>query len=140
MKTTLKSSQALTRIPVMAMVILSLILTAGSFKSAHAALRVKTRVRVETDQVQRPHRHHVHLEIKKSDRRIARRLARYTGHSFRVLIDLKRHGYHWVEIGRRAGVPPRVVRAARHARSWSAFLEQARRAERCRRGGRHHHH
>jgi hypothetical protein len=69
-----------------------------------------------------------YYRINKHDRRIARRLARYTGVPARELMRLRRMGYHWFEIGRHLGLPRPVVRCAMNKRSWKHFLRyQARR-------------
>jgi hypothetical protein len=65
------------------------------------------------------------------DRRIAQRFARYTGVPARELIQLRRRGYTWFEIGRWLGLPRRVVVAAMHRRSWNRFLLEERRLARC---------
>ena len=69
-----------------------------------------------------PIRHYVTDRVSKRDRRIAKRLAWYTGVPKRELIHLKRMGYRWNEIGRWLGVSKRVMRAAKSSRSWERFL------------------
>lgn len=69
--------------------------------------------------------------IGKRDLKIAHRLARYTGVPARELIQLKRQGYSWIEIGRWLSLPRRVVRAAMHQRSWNLFLREEQRLVRC---------
>lgn len=64
------------------------------------------------------------------DRKIAQRLARYTGVPARELVQLRHRGYTWFEIGRWLGLPRRVVRAAGHPRSWNRFLLGERRLAR----------
>ncbi len=69
-----------------------------------------------------PARRHVYLEIKKKDRRIARRLAWFSGVPARELVRLRMNGFGWFEIGRIIYVPRPVVRAAMHRRSWNRLL------------------
>ncbi len=56
------------------------------------------------------------------DRKIAQRLARYTGVPARELVQLRHRGYTWLEIGCWLGLPRRVVLAAGHPQSWNRFL------------------
>ncbi len=89
-------------------------------------------------------RRHLNYTITRQDRRIAKRLARYTGVSKREILRLRRQGYRWSEIGRRLDVSRRVVRAAKHQDTWQRFLRDERRyASRGRfhrgHGGRHDH-
>jgi hypothetical protein len=65
--------------------------------------------------------------IVKRDRRIARRLARYTGVPVRELIRLRAYGYNWYEIGHWLRLPRRVVRAAFDKHSWKRFIHGGRR-------------
>jgi hypothetical protein len=74
-----------------------------------------------------PVRKNLYLRITQRDRQIARRLARYTGVPARKLVQLRRHGFHWFEIGRWLDLPRPVIRAARHHRSWKRFLREERR-------------
>lgn len=64
--------------------------------------------------------------ISKRDRRIARRLAMYTGVPKRELLRLRRYGYQWFEIGRWLHLPRPVVRAAMHKGTWKRFLREER--------------
>jgi hypothetical protein len=68
-----------------------------------------------------------HYRIGEQDRKMARRLAWYTGVPARELIYLKRRGYRWFEIGRWLHVPRPVVRAAMSDRSWRRFVRAERR-------------
>ena len=68
-----------------------------------------------------------HHKISRQDRMMAGRLGRYTGVPARKLIQLKRQGYRWFEIGRWLYLPRPVVRAAQHERSWKRFLRMERR-------------
>ena len=74
----------------------------------------------------------------KRDKKIARRLSRYTGVPKRELIHLCKQGYTWREIGRWLGVPRRVVRAARTHASWKHFLNQGRYGRYCEVGRYYH--
>lgn len=71
---------------------------------------------------QRSVRRHFVVRINKQDRKMAKRLARYTGSSKGELVRLRKSGYTWREIGRYLDLRPRVVRAARHADTWEDFL------------------
>lgn len=64
------------------------------------------------------------IRITKQDKRMAKRLARYTGYSKRELLDMRRSGYNWKRIGRYLNLRPQVVKAARSARSWERFLNR----------------
>jgi hypothetical protein len=79
-------------------------------------------------------------EVTRRDRKIARRLAWYTGVRKNRLLRMRRRGYHWFEIGRALRVPRPVVRAAFNQRSWNRFLHHeyrhAGRRKRCRHGDR----
>lgn len=91
-------------------------------------------VRTGCVRVPPPMRSNVRFRIGVRDRRIARRLARYTGVPTRELLRIRRRGYRWMEIGRWLRLPRQVVRAAMSQRSWNRFLR--RRLIRARRGGR----
>lgn len=122
--------------------LLALVLVAGSgiVSDAGAVIRVEAtvrtpnvRVRVSNKPVYYPTRTKRQLptyanhRISKQDQMMARRLGRYTGVPARELIQLRRAGYRWMEIGRRLHVPRPVVRAAMDQRSWKRFLHQERR-------------
>jgi hypothetical protein len=77
-----------------------------------------------------PIRMHYHYKVSKRDRTIALRLARYTGVPARELIQLKRWGFSWYEIGRKLHVPRSVVRAAMHGRSFNRFFREKHRVRR----------
>jgi hypothetical protein len=108
---------------------------------ASAGLRVAARVRtphldirignapgpalaIVRDGCLRPPLRPVH-RIDPLDRRIAKRLARYTGVPKGELLQLRRAGYRWIEIGRYLGLSRRAVWAAADARSWQRFLGRA---------------
>ena len=71
-------------------------------------------------------RYHNHSRINGRDRMVATRLARYTGVPSWELIDMRRHGYRWVEIGRWLELPRFAVRAAMSHQSWKRFLRDQR--------------
>lgn len=75
-------------------------------------------------------RYYDRVKISKRDRRIAKRLAWYTGVPRRDLIHAKQVGYTWREIGRWLDIPRRVVKAARSSRSWNRFLDRQWKSER----------
>jgi len=69
-----------------------------------------------------PVRYQETIRLTKKDRKMAKRLARYTGASKRELLELRRDGYSWRKIGRFLNLRPQVVRAAQSKRSWKQFL------------------
>jgi hypothetical protein len=133
---------------------LALLIGPVSVKEARAGIKVRAALRTPNVRIQvsnhsadrRPgicrtprveYRLH-RVTISQSDRRIAKRLARYTGVPQRELLQLRRQGYRWNEIGRWYHVPRPVVRAAREARDWQRFLRQTRYQECGTRDGRRH--
>jgi hypothetical protein len=77
-----------------------------------------------------PARRYVGCRITRDDVRIAHRLAWFTGVPARKLIDVRRRGYSWFEIGRELRVHRNIVRAAFDGRSWNAFLQNGHRHDR----------
>lgn len=69
--------------------------------------------------------------ITAQDRKIARRLARYTGVPARELIFLKKRGFTWFSIGLWLELPRQTIRAAFSQRSWNQFLRHDRRMHCC---------
>ncbi len=69
-----------------------------------------------------PPRGRVFFETTRKERRIARRLAWFSGVPARELIRLRMSGFGWFEIGRIIRVPRPVVRAAMHRRSWNRLV------------------
>ncbi len=135
------------RMNVLGLMTLVLILAVSDTPNASAGIRVKASVRtphvgvhIDTGPAGQ-YRHHRHgpLPVRRDgfhraerrDRKIARRLAWYTGTSSRELVGLKRQGYCWTEIGRWLEVPRPVIRAAMNTRSWDRFLRQQSRLARC---------
>ncbi len=119
--------------------VLALLLTVGAADEAQARIRVKGTLRtphgvvkVDTGPFHHtrgyrpvyPVRHYERIRVSKKDRKIARRLGRYTGAPKRELIQLRKQGYSWKEIGRWLGVPRKVVRAAKKQSTWRRFLER----------------
>ena len=100
----------------------------GSLKTPHGVIHIDNgpAPRVIYRDRSLPVRHYAKARVSKRDRRIAKRLAWYTGVPKRELIHLKRMGYRWSEIGNWLGVSRRVVRAAKQSRSWDRFLDQER--------------
>lgn len=78
-----------------------------------------------------PVRRLIVYKIGTRDRKIALRLAQYTGMPARELVHLRHRGYTWFEIGRWLGLPRPVIRAAMHPRTWKTFLIEERRLARC---------
>lgn len=121
---------------------LALLITMVPLQQAEAGIQVRAtvttphiRVRVSTDPApvyrythlrNLPPRHCAMVVIDKQDRRIARRLARYTGYEKQELLRLRRQGYSWQEIGGWLNLRPQVVRAAHGARSWEQYLHGGR--------------
>ena len=131
--------------------VLALLLTIGAVDEAQARIRVKATVitpygRVQVDngayhhtRVYRqvlPVRHYEYYRATRQDQKIASRLGRYTGVPRRELIQLRKQGYSWGEIGRWLGVPRKVVRAAKSGISWRRFMNHQNRGHYCEVGGR----
>ena len=134
-----------TRMTTVALAALTILLGLGLAEDAEARIRVKATLRTPHVGVvydsgplayrdlplrPLPVRYYERVRITKRDRRIAQRLAWYTGVPRRELIQAKRAGYTWMEIGRRLDVPRRVVKAAKSSRSWDRFLDRQWRSER----------
>lgn len=60
--------------------------------------------------------------ISARERTIAARLAWYAGVPTRRVVQLRRHGYTWMGVGRVLHLPRPVVRAAMNQRSWDRFV------------------
>lgn len=121
---------------------LALLLTFGAVGEAQARIRVRATVRTPYGGVQvdngayrqgrgyrqtLPVRHRQEIRITKKDRKIARRLGRYTGVPKRELIHLKAMGYSWGEIGNWLGVSRKAVRAAKSQKKWERFISRRQR-------------
>jgi len=135
------------RMSMLSLATLALLIGSGIAQDADAEIRVEAtvhtpnlRVRVSSTPFdyyrndkkrQFPARMHRQFKISKRERMIARRLARYTGVPSRELIQLRRQGYRWFEIGRWLQLPRPMVRAALHRHSWNRFLREQRRLARC---------
>lgn len=126
--------------------VLALLLTVGAVDEAQARIRVKGTLRTPHGSIQvdnganhqkrgyrraLPVRYHQEFRVTKRDKKIARRLGRYTGVPKRELVQLRKQGYSWREIGRWLGVPRQVVRAAKSQGSWKHFLERNRYGRYC---------
>jgi len=126
--------------------VLALLLAVGSADEAQARIRVKGTLRtphaiVHVDNGAFHHtrgyrqafpvRYEERIRVSKRDRKMARRLGRYTGVPKRELIQLRKQGYSWREIGRWLGVPRKAVRAAKKHSSWKRFLERQRYGHYC---------
>lgn len=114
-------------------------------ESAEAAVRVNATVRTPYGTVHVDNGYHrgvrvkqrrplpfvrrVEVRITKQDRRMAKRLTGYLGVPKRELLQLKRQGYRWVEIGRGYGLSRSTIRAARSGGTWRRFLRNACRYE-----------
>lgn len=126
--------------------VLALLLTVVAVDEAQARIRVKGTVRTPHGYIHvdngpyhhkrgyrraLPVRYYQEYRVTKRDRKIARRLGRYTGVPKRELIQLRKQGYSWREIGRWLGVPRRVVRAAKSHASWRHFMDRQRYGHYC---------
>ncbi len=79
-------------------------------------VRVRTR-RPEVRVIRVQNRHH----LTRHDRKIARRLARYTGYSRHRFLEYRARGYSWLEIGRWLDLPRRMILAARYSDTWRRY-------------------
>lgn len=120
------------------------VLTLLLLGAANASAQVRVRARINTPygsvRVSNTHtgryqmpRRHLEYRVSRHDKKMAKRLARYSGVAKRQILRLRRQGYTWHEIGRWLDVSPRVVRAARHQGSWRRFLNHERRYASCNR-------
>jgi len=131
--------------------VLVLLLTLGAVDQAQARIRVQATVRTPYGNIQidngayhptrgyrqaLPVRHFDNYRETQRDRMIAGRLARFTGAPQRELMQLRKQGYNWNEIGRWLDVPNGVVRAAQSGKSWKRFMNGERRGYHCEVGGR----
>jgi hypothetical protein len=74
---------------------------------------------------------HHQVIITRQDRKIAKRLAWYTGVPARELLFLKKRGFTWRSIGRWLDLPRTTMRAAMTQRSWKRFLRHEQRMACC---------
>ena len=131
------------RMILLGLIVLALLVGPGFMRPAEAQVRVSATVRTPNVRVSIGNTHpgyHLigrrgHLPMRgrrlftlsKQDRVIARRLARYTGVPAREIIQARRYGYNWFEIGRWLRLPRFAVRAAMNQRSWNRFIRGERR-------------
>lgn len=122
--------------------LLTLILIAGSAITDDARAGIKVRATLTTPQVRvhysnapakhyrrvvrehRTYRERNRHPLTRHDYRVAKRLSHYTGIPRRELIDLRRYGYTWREIGRWYDLPRPLMQAAtdhRSSRRWQRF-------------------
>lgn len=111
----------------------TLVIDGGQMGTAEAGIRVRARVQTPHGSVEfRNGPHHVPVQQKrvtrpfmyrvtKQDRQIANRLARVTGHRKGNLLELRRRGLGWRQIGLRLQIPRHVVRNAIHGVPPGAF-------------------
>jgi|GEM_PF-2004547 len=134
MKTILKT----TGMSILSLTALALMLGTLTPRTAEAGIRVRATVSTPHVRVQvgnkpiarREVRRRSHLPVQrcvvhhvsKQDRKIARRLAGYTRVARTELIQLRRQGYSWKEIGIWLEVSRAAVRAAHGSQSWKRFL------------------
>ena len=119
--------------------VLALLLTVVTVDEAQARIRVKGTLRTPIGVVQvdngayhhtrgyrqaLPVRYYERIRVSEKDRKIARRLGRFTGVPKRELIQMRKQGYSWKEIGNWLGVPRKVVRAAKKQSSWRRFIDR----------------
>jgi hypothetical protein len=136
------------RISLLSIAALAVLVVPGMMRDANAGVRVKATVHTPNVTVRignTPSSHYRsfvrkplptrrvyrHVIITQQDRKIARRLARYTGVPARELIFLKSRGFTWVTIGRWLELPRGTVRAAMNQRSWNQFLRHERQLACC---------
>ena len=121
--------------------VLALLLTVGAVDEARARIRVKGTLRtphgiIQVDNGAYHHtrgsrqapaaRYNERVQITQRDRKMAKRLGWYTGAPKGELIQLRKQGYSWREIGRWLGVPRKVVRAAKSQASWRHLMDRQR--------------
>ncbi|MBN1164497.1 MAG: hypothetical protein JXB45_07955 [Candidatus Krumholzibacteriota bacterium] len=132
-----------TLISLISFIILALLVVSGIAREAEAETRISATLRVPNLSVrigntsleryqfraraQLPARRYREVRIIKQDRDIALRLARYAGVPYRTLIQIRRRGYSWFEIGSYLRLPRTVVSAAMHQQTWKHFLLEERR-------------
>jgi len=108
---------------------------------ARAGIRVNARVRVPGGVIQvsnpnhgpqvriegrrhLPQRPQVRYEITRHDRKVAKRLARYTGIEKREILNLRRQGYRWGEIGQYLDLSRRTMQASMDGDTWKRFMRR----------------
>jgi len=131
---------------IMGLITLAIILGSSFAPDAEAGIRVNAILRtpnVRVHYTNSTNYHHGHvrvieptcdvnpLRITQRDRKIARRLSNYTGVSARRMLQMRRDGYYWGEIGNWIGVRHFVVVAARNGQSWKRFLREEARLAGC---------
>jgi hypothetical protein len=130
------------RVSLIGLVAIILLVGSGIVQDAEAEVRFDVTMRTPIVRVRVGNTHPLHYRtvrirrlpirgrgfyrISKQDRRIARRLAMYTGVPVRELLRLRRYGYQWFEIGRWLRLPRQAVRAATHKGTWKRFLREER--------------
>ena len=130
------------RVSLIGLMAIILLVGSGIVQDAEAGIRFDVTMRTPNVRVRVGNTHPIHyrtvrvrrlpvrgrrlFRISKQDRRVARRLARYTGVSERELLRLRRYGYRWFEIGRWLHLPRPVIRAAMHKGTWKRFLREER--------------
>jgi len=127
------------KMSIISLPVLALLLTVGAVDEAQARIRVRATLQTPHGQIQvdngayrpargyrraLPIRHCTEYRVSKKDQKIARRLSRFTGVPKRELIQMKRMGYSWRQIGNWLGVSHRVVRAAKSQKSWERLLNR----------------
>lgn len=127
------------KMSIISLPVLALLLTVGAVDEAQARIRVRATLQTPHGQIQvdngayrpargyrraLPVRHYTEYRVSKKDRKIARRLGRFTGVPKRELVQMKRMGYSWRQIGNWLGVSKRVVRAAKSQKKWERFLNR----------------
>ena len=121
--------------------VLAILLTVGAVDEAQARIRVKGSIKIPHGVIQvdngpnyrtrgyRPApriRPYQQVRVTKKDQKIARRLGRYTGVPKRELVQMRKQGYSWKEIGRWLGVSNKAIRASRTQARWERFLDRQR--------------
>ena len=136
------------RISLLSITAVAVLVGPGMLKDATAGVRVRATLHTPYVSVRvgnSPYRHHrsrvrkplpirrvqQHVIITRQDRKIAKRLARYTGVPNRELLFLKSRGFNWMSIGRWLDLPQTTVRAAMSKRGWKRFLRHEQRMACC---------
>ena len=130
------------RVSFLSLMVVALIVGSGIVQDAEAEVRFNVTMRTPNVRVRIGNTPSVHYRtvrigrlpihgrrlyrISKQDPRIARRLAQYTGVPARELLQLRRYGYHWPEIGHWLRLPRPAIHAAMRRGTWKRFLREER--------------
>jgi hypothetical protein len=135
------------RMTLLSITALAVLVAPGLVRNASADVRVSATVRTPIVTVRvgnTPFSHHRsfarkplpviyvqrHVIITRDDRRIAARLAQYTGVPAQDMLYLKSRGYTWYQIGRWIDVSDCALQAAMNNGTWNRFIH-SRHFDRC---------